>query len=200
MARRRSAARIGVTGLGQREELAAGVFINTFYRGCTPGFIYTEDGIVLVDTPLIPTQAMDWRAQIEEEYPDTPFLWLINTDHHRGHALGNQYFLPVRVLAHERAYKEMSGYTENFKERVRNSFKREPEIQAQLNNIIIVPPDVTFTQRADLLEGIIHLFLGLGVGQRGRCACLLGDIHWRRGRLGCFGIRQQPRTEQDCEG
>jgi cyclase len=109
MARRRSAARIGVTGLGQREELASGVFINTFYRGCTPGFIYTEDGIVLVDTPLIPTQAMDWRAQIEDEYPDTPFLCLINTDHHRGHALGNQYFLPVRVLAHERAYKTASS-------------------------------------------------------------------------------------------
>ena len=149
MARRRSAARIGVTGLGQREELAPGVFINTFYRGCTPGFIYTEEGIVLVDTPLIPAQAMDWRTQIEEEYPDTPFLCLINTDHHRGHALGNQYFLPVRVMAHERAYKEMSGYTENFKERVRNSFKREPEIQSQLNNIIIVPPDITFHAARD---------------------------------------------------
>ena len=153
MARRRSAVRIGVTGLGQRDELAPGVFINTFYRGCTPGFIYTDDGVILVDTPLIPTQAMDWRAQVEEEYPGVPFLFLINTDHHRGHALGNQYFMPVKVLAHERAHKEMSGYTENFKERVRNSFKREPEIQAQLNNIVIIPPHLTFTQRATLLNG-----------------------------------------------
>ena len=96
---------------------------------------------------------MDWRTQIEEEYPGAPFLYLINTDHHRGHALGNQYFLPVKVMAHERAYKEMSGYTENFKERVRNSFKREPEIQAQLNNIVIIPPHLTFTQRATLLYG-----------------------------------------------
>ena len=64
MARRRSAVRIGVTGLGLREELAPGVFINTHYRGCTPGFIYTEEGIVMVDAPLIPKQAMDWREQI----------------------------------------------------------------------------------------------------------------------------------------
>ena len=32
MARRRSTARIGITGLGQREELAPGLFINTHYR------------------------------------------------------------------------------------------------------------------------------------------------------------------------
>lgn len=79
MARRRSAVRIGVTGLGQREELAPGVFTNTFYRGCTPGFVRTEEGIVLVDAPLIPTQAIDWRSQIEEEFPGEAFLLLIDT-------------------------------------------------------------------------------------------------------------------------
>ena len=104
MARRRTAVRIGVTGLGEREELADGVFINTHYRGCTPGFVYTDEGIILIDTPLIPKQAIDWREQIDEEYPDTPFLYIVNTDHHRGHALGNQYFMPSKVMAHERVY------------------------------------------------------------------------------------------------
>ena len=187
MARRRSAVRIGVTGLGEREEIAPGVFINTHYRGCTPGFIHTEEGIILVDAPLIPEQAKDWRQQVEEEYPDSPFLYMINTDHHRGHALGNQYFLPVHVLAHERAHKEMSGYTENFKDRVRNSFKREPEIQAQLDNIIIVPPDMTFTNRAHLLHGerdVELIFVGghtaatCVVLLREEGVCFVGDIIW----------------------
>jgi len=187
MARRRSATRIGVTGLGQREELAPGVFINTFYRGCTPGFLHTEEGIILVDAPLIPTQARDWHTQIEEEYPGVPFLYLINTDHHRGHALGNQYFLPVKVIAHERAYKEMSGYTENFKERVRNSFKREPEIQAQLTNIVIIPPHLTFTQHATLLYGERRVELIFVGGHTPATSivwlpderiCFVGDIVW----------------------
>ncbi|GIV76835.1 MBL fold metallo-hydrolase [Litorilinea aerophila] len=187
MARRRSAVRIGVTGLGEREELAPGIFINTHYRGCTPGFIYTEEGIILVDTPLIPKQAIDWRQQIEEEYPGHPFLYLINTDHHRGHALGNQYFMPCKVIAHERAHKEMSGYTENFKERVRNSFKREPEIQAQLNNIIIIPPHVTFTNRAKLLFGGREIELIFVGGHTPATSivwlpeekiCFVGDIVW----------------------
>lgn len=187
MARRRSAARIGVTGLGEREELVPGVFINNHYRGCTPGFIYTEEGIVLVDSPLIPKQAIDWRAQVEEEYPDEPFLYLINTDHHRGHALGNQYFMPVKVIAHERAHKEMSGYTDNFKERVRNSFKREPEIQAQLNNIEIIPPHITFTNRAKLLYGTRQIELIFVGGHTPATSivwlpeekiCFVGDIVW----------------------
>lgn len=187
MARRRSAARIGVTGLGMREELAPGVFINTYYRGCTPGFIEVDDGVILVDTPLIPKQAMDWRAQIEDEYPEEPFLYIINTDHHRGHALGNQYFMPSTIIAHERAYKEMSGYTENFKERVRNSFKREPEIQAQLDNIIIIPPDITFTQRAKLLYSERELQLIFVGGHTPATSivwlpnegiCFVGDILW----------------------
>lgn len=152
-ARRRTSVKLGVTGLGKRQEIAPGVFINTFYRGCTPGFVQTSEGLILIDAPLIPEQALDWRKQIEEEAPDLPILYMFNTDHHRGHALGNQYFLPTTVIAHERAHKEMSGYTENFKERVYNSFKREPEIQKQLTNIEIILPDLTFTDRARLLYG-----------------------------------------------
>ena len=187
MARRRTAVRIGVTGLGEREELADGVFINTHYRGCTPGFVYTDEGIILIDTPLIPKQAVDWREQIEDEYPDTPFLYIVNTDHHRGHALGNQYFMPSKVMAHERAHKEMSGYTENFKERVRNSFKREPEIQAQLNDIIIIPPDVTFTNRAKLIYGERELEIIYVGGHTPATSivwlpdekiCFVGDVVW----------------------
>ncbi len=187
MARRRSAARPGVTGLGLREELAPGVFINNFYRGCTPGFVYTEEGIILIDAPLIPEQALDWRAQIEDEYPGESFLYLINTDHHRGHALGNQYFMPVTVIAQERAHKEMSGYTENFKERVRNSFKREPEIQAQLNNIEIIPPHITFTNRSTMLYGDRKLELIYVGGHTPATSlvwlpeesiCFVGDILW----------------------
>ena len=187
MARRRSAARIGVTGLGMREELAPGVFINTHYRGCTPGFVRTDEGIILIDAPLIPKQATDWRAQIEDEYPGEEFICMINTDHHRGHALGNQYFMPTTIIAHERAHKEMSGYTENFKDRVRNSFKREPEIQEQLTNIIIIPPDVTFTHRAHLLYGGREVELIFVGGHTPATSivwlpeekiCFVGDILW----------------------
>jgi len=152
-ARRRASFRIGVSGLGERQEIAPGVFINTVYRGCTPGFMVTDEGLILIDTPLIPKQAKDWREQIELEAPGRPILYVFNTDPHRGHALGNQDFLPTTVIAHERAFKEMSGYTENFKERVYNSCQRDPDIQEQVTNIESVLPDVTLTDSARLQYG-----------------------------------------------
>jgi len=136
---------------------------------------------------LIPQQAKDWRQQIENLYPGEPFLYIINTDHHRGHALGNQYFLPIQVIAHERAHKEMAGYTDNFKERVRNSFKREPEIQDQLNDIEIIPPHVTYTQGASLLYGTREIEIIYVGGHTSATSivwlpadriCFVGDIVW----------------------
>ena len=185
--RRRPAVKIGVTGLGERKEIAPGVFINIAYRGCTPGFVSTEEGVILVDTPLIPEQATDWRAQIEEECPDQPILYVFNTDHHRGHALGNQYFMPSTVIAHERAHKEMSGYTENFKERVFNSFKREPDIQKQMTNIEIIPPHLTFTDSTKLLYGGREVDLIYVGGHTPATSiawlpeekiCFVGDVLW----------------------
>ncbi|MCX7670723.1 MAG: MBL fold metallo-hydrolase, partial [Anaerolineae bacterium] len=78
---------------------------------------------------------------------------VINTDHHRGHILGNQYFQPTPVIAHEQAWKHMKGYGDNFKQRVIDSFKKEPEIQAQLTDIQIIVPKITFSHRLDIVRG-----------------------------------------------
>ena len=59
--------------------------------------------------------------------------------------------MPVKVIAHERT-QEMSGYTENFKERAQQSSAgRDPGNVS--NNIVIILPHLTFTQRAELLYG-----------------------------------------------
>ena len=65
--------------------------------------------------------------------------------------------------------------------------RREPEIQAQLNNIIIVPPHITFTNRATLLYGdrtIELIYVGghtpatsiVWLPDEG--VCFVGDILW----------------------
>ena len=47
----------------------------------------------------------------------------------------------------------MKGYGDNFKQRVIDSFKKEPEIQAQFTNIEIIVPKVTFSHRLDIVRG-----------------------------------------------
>ena len=82
-----------------------------------------------------------------------PFLYIINTDHHRGHIVGNQFFVPTPVIAHDIAWKHMKGYGDNFKQRVIDSFKKEPEIQSQFTDIQIIVPKITFSHRLDIVRG-----------------------------------------------
>lgn len=134
------------------ETIAPGVHVHLGYRGCNVAAIETEDGLVAIDTPIVPSDNHDWLAYLRKATGDMPILYVINTDHHRGHVLGNQYF-GAPVIAHELAWKNMRGYGANFCQRVVDSFKREPDIQAEFDNIVIVRPTVTFDRRLDVEHG-----------------------------------------------
>lgn len=143
------------------KEVAPGIYAMHGTRGANVGGIVTEEGIILVDTPLVPQEAWLWRDFLREVSGGKPFLYIINTDHHRGHIVGNMWF-DCPVIAHHIAWRYMRGYRENFKHRVRQLFKRRPEIQAQLQDIRIILPEITFGERFTLYKGrrevrIIHI-------------------------------------------
>jgi len=145
------------------QEIAPGVYVELEYRGANVGFVATNEGAIAVDTPILPEQAKHWRRQIER-LTGKPLLYMINTDHHRGHIMGNQYFLPAPIVAHERAWRDMRGYGDNFKQRVIDSFKREPELQSQfsLAAMRIIRPQITFSKQLTLRKGgreirLIHI-------------------------------------------
>ncbi len=181
MTQRKNSSKNPLKGLGQRQQIGNRVFINNEYLTCTTGFVVTRDGVVVIDTPLVPQQARDWRAQIAVESKDARIRYVILTDHHRGHALGCQHFMPAQVIGHERAHKEMLGYTENFRERVRNSYKREPEIQEQLQHIEIIPPQMTFSKEACLVMGDTKIRC-IHVGGHTPATCIV----WLEGESICF--------------
>ncbi len=137
-------------------EISPGIFVETDQRGANYSAILTNDGFIVIDTPIVPRQAVAFRDELLRIAGGKPFLYIINTDHHRGHIVGNQYFAPTPVVSHDIAWKHMKGYGENFKQRVIDSFKKEPEIQAQfggLNDIHIVVPKITFSHRIDIVRG-----------------------------------------------
>ncbi len=134
-------------------EISPGVFVETDQRGANYGAVLTGEGVIVIDTPIVPKQAIAFRDELKRIANGKPFLYIINTDHHRGHIVGNQYFIPTPVVAHDIAWKHMKGYGDNFKQRVVDSFKKEPEIQAQFNTIQIVVPKITFSHRLDIVRG-----------------------------------------------
>jgi cyclase len=134
-------------------EIASGIYIETDHRGANYIGIVSDVGVIVLDTPMVPSQARAFRDNLRRVSGGKPFLYIINTDHHRGHILGNQFFQPTPVVAHELAWKHMKGYGDNFKQRVIDSFKKEPEIQAQFTDIQIVVPRITFSHRLDIVRG-----------------------------------------------
>jgi cyclase len=137
-------------------EISPGIFVETDQRGANYSAILTNDGFIVIDTPIVPKQAVAFRDELKRVAGGKPFLYIINTDHHRGHIVGNQYFASTPVVSHDIAWKHMKGYGENFKQRVIDSFKKEPEIQAQfggLSDIQIVVPKITFSHRLDVVRG-----------------------------------------------
>lgn len=142
------------------QEIANGVYVDLDYEGANVGCILTDEGAIVVDSPMIPTEATHW-AETVANLSDR-VLYVFNTDHHRAHILGNQFF-KAPILAHEVAWREMSNYKDTFIERTKNLFKKRPEVQKQLDEIDIIKPELTFTGRLVMNRGgrEIH-FMHLG--------------------------------------
>jgi cyclase len=141
-------------------ELAPNVFVETEFHGANVGAIITGEGVILIDTPMLPDDANTWLEEIRKR-TDEPILYIINTDHHRGHIIGNQYFPMATVIAHEFAWKNMKSYGDSFRTRLLNLYRnRMPEAAEEWKqNLKIIEPEITFSGRTILFKGDkeIHL-------------------------------------------
>ena len=82
------------------------VYAEIYLWGCNPGFVVTSDGVVMIDTPQQPIDAVRWRERIEEF---GPIRHLVNTEPHGDHIMGNAYFPGVEVIGQDgmlRRYEE----------------------------------------------------------------------------------------------
>ncbi|ABL80692.1 MULTISPECIES: MBL fold metallo-hydrolase [unclassified Nocardioides] len=81
------------------------VFTSTTIRGCNPSYVVTTAGVVLIDTPQLPTKALEMRKQAEAE---GPIRFVINTEHHVDHIFGNYFFKGAGEVVHHQ------GVADNF--------------------------------------------------------------------------------------
>jgi cyclase len=87
----------------EMEQVTGNVFTNTKLRGCNPNFVTTSDGVVVIDTPQLPTKAVAMR-QLAESHG--PIRYLINTEHHVDHIFGNYFFKGAGTVVNHRALWE----------------------------------------------------------------------------------------------
>jgi cyclase len=93
------------------QQLTPNVFTDTTLRGCNPSFVTTADGVVVIDTPQLPTRAVAMRKLAEEH---GPIRYVINTEHHVDHIFGNYYFKGAgTVVHHQGVHDNFMSVTQN---------------------------------------------------------------------------------------
>ncbi len=84
------------------QNVTPNVRTETGWRGCNPSYVTTSGGVVVIDTPQLPTKAVAMRKEAESH---GPIQYVINTEHHVDHIFGNYYFKGAgRVIHHRGVY------------------------------------------------------------------------------------------------
>jgi cyclase len=80
-------------------QVTQSIFLETGYPGANVSYITTQAGVVMIEAPLRPSDAVKWRQQVQSK---GQIIYLINTEPHDDHIAGD-YFFNVPVVAHEKA-------------------------------------------------------------------------------------------------
>ncbi len=134
------------------QEIVPGVFIETNYALVTVGAVLTSAGWVCVDTPPYPRDARSWVMQLQTISPDTPILYVINTDHHRDRILGNVWF-DAPVVAHELAAAYMLSLSGSFISQAADEMSANDSELVELGSLKVIPPQLSY-------ESVMHLYCG----------------------------------------
>jgi cyclase len=129
------------------EKITDHVFAETGFRGCNVGFVVTDEGVVMIDTPQIPRDAVKWRQEISKH---GPVRYVINTEPHGDHYTGN-YFFEGTVVAHEGTRQAiMAASVEQLKESMK---QLDPESLPLVEKYSYRPPAITLSQQLTIYLG-----------------------------------------------
>ena len=143
------------------EQITEHAYVETAYYGGNVGCIITDQGPILVDTPMFPRDARHWRDQIARLI-SLPILYVINTDYREENILGNALF-DAPVVAHELTWEHLSGYGDGFCQQVASLLEPiDLQAAAEIEQLELAFPQITFTERMIFCKGsprirLIHL-------------------------------------------
>ncbi len=131
------------------EKISDNVYAKTSFRGCNPGFVVTSEGVVMIDTPQMPADAIGWRDEIAKH---GTVRYLINTEPHGDHFTGNHFFEGT-VVAHEGVREAIVASAANVEQVRERLTEASPELASQLEEFDYRPPSITLSERMTLYVG-----------------------------------------------
>ena len=94
------------------QQITPNVYVDTQFsdpplgRGSNPSFVTTSEGIVMIDTPMLPTYALRWRDELLRR---GEIRYIINTEYHMDHFAGNYFFPGVPIISHQGVRETLQG-------------------------------------------------------------------------------------------
>ena len=113
------------------------------------GVVMGDGGLMLIDTRSTHVQAREILDDLRELTRD-PVTIVVDTHGHFDHAFGNHVFRPAPIWGHARCVTFIERTGEVRRSRVA---KEHPEAAADLNEVVIDPPDRTFDETANPAVG-----------------------------------------------
>lgn len=129
------------------QQLTSNVFVETGVKGCNFGYVTTSDGLVMIDSPHKPSDAMKLKAEIATK---GELRYIINTEPHGDHWTGNAFF-GVPAVAQEGVRTRILNT--DMKEHVARVGSLGPEEPKFLEGYIPNVPAITFQNGMTLHVG-----------------------------------------------
>lgn len=142
------------------QKITDNIYIETNYLCPNVGCILTGGGAVLVDSPFLPHEAIDWNKKICA-LSEGNIAYLINTDHHFDHMLGNCQFTR-KTIAHRVGRRGFQFYLNptNLQKEIGMFFPEYLEKWEDLfAKVEILLPQITFSEELNLYLGDMEIQL-----------------------------------------
>jgi cyclase len=129
------------------EKIGRSVYVQTGLPGANTGFVVTSEGVVMIESPTVPENAIKWRAEIANF---GVVRYLINTEPHVDHFSGNSFFEGI-IIGHEGTRESILNTPV---ERLTNLLKQQaPESAPLAKDFYFRPSDITLSERLTLHLG-----------------------------------------------
>lgn len=137
------------------KQVTENVFVESSFA-CNVGLITTENGNILVDSPMRPSDAVKWKNEISDR---GKVKYLINTEEHPDHTDGSR-LLPGVYITHQNTRERLEKISPE--ELLMRTKHIDPEGMALVENLPMRLPDITFSDSLELFMGnltvkLLHL-------------------------------------------
>lgn len=165
------------------DELGDGVFRRRYESmDLNIGVIVSDVGVMVIDTRCTPAEADELLREIRS-LTSLPVRWVVDTHWHWDHTFGNARFGGADIWGHDLCRRALKERGEAMKA---DASEWLPGLVAEIDSVVITPPEKTFAESASIdmgskkvtlgYHGLGHTDADVSISVEGHGVVFLGDL------------------------